>query len=311
MSDLFTAVEQFHLLRPYWLLALPVGFLISWLSRRYDNHSDWQAFINPVLLDALLMRSEVSSRGSPAFFVNLLTICWVIALAGPSWQRLPSPLVDDTAPLVIGLYLGESMLEQDLKPTRLVHAKHKISALLDSRRGAPTALMIYAGSTHTVLPLTEDSNVLALYLEGLEPRVAPKPGNRLDLFLRQASLMLNESGGSIVIVGDNLQNFLPSEAQWNHSADHIGVSFWSVQSTMVDQAQALSKALSGVGIEWVPWTIDNSDVESVSHTIERRWQHQLQQRDDVQWHDAGYYFVWPLMFLMALFYRRGMVLQWS
>ncbi|MGH1372397.1 MAG: hypothetical protein ACRBBW_10200 [Cellvibrionaceae bacterium] len=311
MSELLLALDQFHFLRPYWLLALPLGFLISWLLRKYDQKSDWQKYIAPALLDALLTRPDTQSRATPALVVSLLTICWVIALAGPSWQRLPSPLVDDTAPLVIGLYLGESMLEEDLKPSRLTHAKQKIANLLESRRGAPTSLMIYAGSTHTVLPLTEDGKVLALYLEDLDPRVVPKTGNRPDLLLQKASLMLGEFGGSIVLVGDDLIDFLPVDSQWNRTPDHVSVSFLSVQTPMLDKSNSLSRTLDSVGIDGVLWTSDSSDVETLIGNIQRRWQHQLQQRDDVQWRDDGHYFVWPLMILMALFYRRGMVLQWS
>ncbi len=311
MSEWLMGLEQFHFLRPYWLLAIPAGLLISWLLRKNDQKSDWQQFIAPSLLGALLTRPDTESKATPALMVSLLTIFWVIAVAGPTWQRLPSPLVDDTAPLVIGLYLGESMLEEDLKPSRLVHAKQKIAALLESRRGAPTALMVYAGSSHTVLPLTEDGKVLALYLEDLDPRVVPKVGHRLDLFLKQANSMLGAPGGSIVAVGDDLRDFLPMDAHWNLSSDSVGVSFLSVKAPLADKSQTLSRTLNQANIDWVPWASDDSDVRTLVDNIQRRWQHQLQQRDDVQWRDDGHYFIWPLMILLALFYRRGMVLQWS
>lgn len=311
MSEFGLALEQFHFLRPYWLLSLPVGLLIAWLLRRGEQRSDWQEFIAPALLDALMTRPETKSRVTPALLVSLLSICWVLTVSGPTWQRLPSPLVDDTAPLIVGLYLGESMLKEDLKPSRLVHAKQKIASLLEHRRGAPTALMVYAGSSHAVLPLTEDVAVLASYLEDLEPRVVPKVGHRLDLLLDDASELLGINGGAVVVVGDDLRDFLPLDKQWNRSSKNVSVSFLSVQTPLADASKALSRTLGEVGIRAVPWSSDDSDILALVNGIERRWQHQLQQRDDVQWRDAGYYFVWPLMLLMALFYRRGMVLKWS
>lgn len=311
MIDSLAGLEQLHFLRPYWLLVLPVGLFLGWLLRRQAQQSDWQEFIAPALLDALLTRPETSSKITPTLILNVMFICWILALAGPSWQRISSPLVDDTAPLVIGLYLGESMLEDDLKPNRLTHAKQKVVELLQFRRGSPTALMIYTGSTHTVLPLTEDVEVLELYLEGLEPSVAPKPGNRLDLALERADKVLGESGGAIVVVGDDLRNFLPLDDQWRQPRKNTSVNFLSVQTSFNDDRGILEKILTEANIALVSLTLDDTDVQTLVSNIEHRWQHQLQQRDDVQWQDAGHYFIWPLMLLMALFYRRGMVLQWS
>ncbi len=311
MTDLLLALDQLHFLRPYWLLALPIGLVIGWLLRRRAQTSDWQNFIAPTLLEALLTRPETSSRITPALMVNLMSLCWVLALAGPSWQRLPSPVVDDTAPLVIGLYLNESMLNDDLKPNRLTHAKQKISQLLHHRRGSPTALMIYAGSSHTVLPLTEDVGVLELYLEDLEPRVAPIQGNQPDQLLERASELLGEHGGAVVLVGDDLMGFVPVEKRWSPVKGNVTAAFLSVQELFNSDREILADSLSDADISLVSLTLDDSDIQTIVNTIERRWQYQLQQRDDVQWRDAGYYFIWPLMLLMALFYRRGMVLQWS
>ena len=77
MEALLSAMEQFHFLRPQWLLALPAGLLMGWVFRRKSERSDWQAFITPALLQALLTRPENRSRITPELLVALVVVCWV------------------------------------------------------------------------------------------------------------------------------------------------------------------------------------------------------------------------------------------
>ena len=311
MSDVLLQLEQFHFLRPLWLLIFPVGLLMAWLIQRRAQHSDWKHFVEPELLEALLTRPKSSSRVTPAAVSQVLLCVWVLALSGPSWQRLPSPLIEDDAPLVVGLYLGESMLKDDLKPSRLDHAKKKIDQLLQLRAGAATALLVYGGSAHTVLPLTEDAEVLRLYLQSLSPSVIPLAGNRPDKLLAVAQQVLLGRGGAVVLVGDDLREFSPMERHWNPVEDEVSVSFLSLQNALAAERRQLSSDLNSVGIDTVFATLDDSDLATLVASMQRRWRNQLQQRDDVEWIDAGYTLVWPLLLLTALFFRRGMVLRWS
>jgi Ca-activated chloride channel family protein len=68
------------------------------------------------------------------------------------------PFTEDKAPLVIALDLSQTMDAIDLDPTRLERAKLKIRDLLEERSGARTALSVYAGTTHMVLPFTTDDS---------------------------------------------------------------------------------------------------------------------------------------------------------
>jgi hypothetical protein len=99
----------------------------------------------------------------------------ILALAGPAWQREVLPFAQDKAALVVALDLSRSMDAIDLSPSRLERAKQKVRDLLGRRQGARTALVVYAGTAHTVLPLTEDTEILEVYLEALATNLMPKP----------------------------------------------------------------------------------------------------------------------------------------
>lgn len=308
IEGLSNAIEQFHFLRPWWWLALPVGLFIGWMVRRRANRSEWQLFIASPLLEALLTRPKSDSPFTPVRLANAMVLLWVLALTGPSWQREASPLVDDKAPLVIAMYLGDSLLKEDLLPNRLTHVKLKVAEILNQRVGSPTALLVYGETAHSVLPLTEDVDILKTYLQDLEPNVVPRAGNRPDNALAKAAEVLADAGGSVVLVGDSLEDFLAPQINWNPLPSRVNVSFLAVAPVLDDQA-VMRKTLHSAGIDMVNITIDDADTNRLLETVERHWQSQLSQRGDVQWRDAGYYLVWPLLLIALVWYRRGMVLQ--
>jgi len=77
--------------------------------------------------------------------------------------KAENPFVQDEAPLVLALDLSRSMDAIDVQPTRLLRAEQKIRDLLALRPGARTGLIAYAGSSHMVLPLTDDAKVIEMY----------------------------------------------------------------------------------------------------------------------------------------------------
>ncbi|TDJ68701.1 MAG: VWA domain-containing protein, partial [Proteobacteria bacterium] len=115
----------------------------------------------------------VGARGTGGVMaIDGVAVCAALialATAGPTWNRVPNPLVAQTAPLAIVLEVSKTMLQADVAPNRLERAKHKILDLLAVRAGARTALIAYAGSAHRVTPLTEDPEILKPFLEGLGP----------------------------------------------------------------------------------------------------------------------------------------------
>ena len=100
--------------------------------------------------------------------VALVLALACLGAAGPTWSRVPDPFVAQTAPLVIALKVTPSMENRDVAPSRLERSRQKIRDLLALRTGARSALIAYAGTAHSVVPMTEDPNVLLPYLEGLD-----------------------------------------------------------------------------------------------------------------------------------------------
>ena len=177
MSALFESLAQFHFLRPWWLLVLLAAVWLPWaVGRQGDVRRRWRGTIAPHLLDALVVGETRRRAVRPVHGIAALLALGAIALAGPTWERERPPFLADKAPLAIAIDLGTTMDAIDVSPTRLERAKLKVKALLAHRDGGRTALYAYAGSTHMVLPLTDDADLLQTFVDALQTRIMPVPG---------------------------------------------------------------------------------------------------------------------------------------
>ena len=140
-------MTEFHFLRPLWLLALPaVALLVIGLLHAKRSSRSWAAVCDAPLLPFVLAGQREAPRRSLApWLVGIAGSLLVIALAGPTWERLPQPVFRDQSALVIALDLSRSMDAADVKPSRLIRARQKITDILRTRQTGQTALLVYVG----------------------------------------------------------------------------------------------------------------------------------------------------------------------
>ncbi|MEE4360844.1 MAG: VWA domain-containing protein, partial [Pseudomonadales bacterium] len=202
MSEL----AQFHFLRPAWLLLIPVAVAICWsLTRARSLDRVWRGVMAPHLLDHLIVRHGARSRGpTPVTLMGLAWLVAIVAVAGPVWQRQPSPFSQDQAALVIALKVTPEMLSTDVQPSRLQRSVQKIHDLLEARTGARTALIAYACSAHLVMPLTSDPDIIETFAADLTPDIMPVAGDAAAGAVALGNRLLEQSGavGSILLITD-------------------------------------------------------------------------------------------------------------
>lgn len=188
MSDLLP-----HLARPAWLLLLPLcGWLLWRLWHRERRLGRWQALL-PAAFQPWLLQGGRHRQSRLAWL--LLGLAWLLALLaliGPGWQRLEQPGQLRSDPLVAIVELTPQMLAADLAPNRLEHARRKLLDLLATRAEAQTAIVVYAGSAHVLVPLSDDLATAQNLLGALTPSLMPEPGQRADLAVQRALALLDQ-----------------------------------------------------------------------------------------------------------------------
>ena len=200
--------SEFHFIRPTWLLALfPYLIILVFMLRNKLSRGNWSAVCDADLLPYLLQekpsqnnRWVLTSSAIAAFLV-------IFALAGPSWQRIPSPVFRNESALVIALDLSRSMDAEDIKPSRLIRARYKIADILKRRKDGQTALLVYSGAAFTVTPLTDDIETIASQLTALSTDIMPSEGDDAELVLKKAVDLFKQAGlqkGQILLVTDGV-----------------------------------------------------------------------------------------------------------
>lgn len=158
--------SNFHFLRPTWLLLALLGLLLPLIwQRSRDLQRRLRGNIAPHLLPHLLLIPTDPHRVRPVHLVCALLVLGAIATAGPTWQQDRPDFLENRAPLIIAVDLSPSMDTADVPPTRLTAAKHTLHDLVQRRKGTRTALLVYAGSAHLVLPPTDDPELLDTYIQ--------------------------------------------------------------------------------------------------------------------------------------------------
>ncbi|MEP3048840.1 MAG: VWA domain-containing protein [Roseibium sp.] len=310
IDPVFANLSAFHFIRPLWLLALLAVALIWWLIRRAANRgTDLPAAIAPHLSEALTVGKSDTRRIRPIDMVAIMFSLLVLGASGPTWSRVPNPLVSDTAPLVVVLKVTKSMMQSDIPPSRLERAKHKVQDLLNERSGAKTALLAYAGTVHQVVPPTEDPDVIKPFLEGLTPAVMPQDGESARTALRLANdvLTAQETPGAILYLLDRITDADPAAFVEHAKNGGAPVLFWFVGRENGDRAKLA--ALPGSTV--IDITADTSDVAIVLRNIEAVYQAALSKDDRQKWKDEGWIFAWPAAILLLFWFRRGWTMQWA
>ncbi len=201
-------MESLHFIRPLWFVALAPILVLAWFwFRSTRTGSAWQNAISsellPVLLDVQETRSGQWLRG---IMLTAITLA-VIGLAGPTWEKLPQNVEQKNDALVVLLDLSLSMWAEDVKPSRIVRARQKITDILRQREEGLTALVAYAGDAHAVVPLTDDVATIENLLGALDPGMMPVLGSNPSHGLEIAKGLFsnaNMTEGRILMITDGI-----------------------------------------------------------------------------------------------------------
>lgn len=320
---------QFHFLRPEWLWALiPSAIVMLLLWRQQSATARWRSLIAPHLLQHLVVRPENRWRARPSYLLGAVLALAAIAAAGPSWRREPPPFTQDTAPLVLALDLSQSMLVEDIQPSRLERAQQKARDLLAERQGAKTALLAYAGTAHLVLPLTDDPQVLEAYITSLDPSVMPVQGKSSVAALGLAEEMLADDAtpGTILFLTDGIAA-QDAAAFGRHSRESrnqvavlafgtdqggpipLGNGGYGEVSTLDREGLEAVERESGAYVTVV--TVDDTDVRRIHRQIASHLTAVQQEDAEGRWRDEGWWLVFPMMGMVLMWFRKGWVVQWG
>ncbi len=326
-------LNDFHFIRPIWLLALiPYLVFLCLLIRSKLSQGNWSAVCDAELLPYLLEDKIVNQSRLPLISGAIAGLLAIVALAGPTWERLPAPAFRNDSALVILLDLSRSMQAADLKPSRLVMARYKISDILKQRKDGQTALIAYSGDAFTVTPLTTDTETIDNQLAALTPDIMPSDGNNLSRALDKAVGLFKQAGlqkGQILLLtdgGELDEGISKAKSLGDYqllvlgvgSADGAPIALPSGDFLKDGQGNIIVDKVNISGLEklaqvgggaYRPLTSDDSDISTLLTTVAAKLQVEGKNENLFleQWSDKGPWLLLAVLPLAALCFRKGIL----
>ena len=321
-----------HFMRPLWLLVLPVlGWLLWKLWHRQKRAGRWQMILPPAFHGVLLGGGSGHDSKLPWVALGLAWVLGVLALVGPSWERLEETRQRPADPLVILLELTPEMLAEDAPPSRLEQARRKILDLLEHRRDSQTAIVVYAGSAHTLVPLSDELAHRRNLVEALEPGIMPQAGQRADLAVGKAMALLAQGAlgqGRLLLIASSLSDEERqgiAQALSRNGPPLLMLGVGSAEGAPVKQANgellkdadgaifvprldstSLKPFISDLGGRYRHARIDDLDLRGLGlFDSSRAMSNDGQTVQLDTWADQGYWLLLPLLLLAACAGRRG------
>ena len=326
--------SQFHFLRPgfLWLfLPLAIILILSLISAREDVK--WKKVIAPHLRPYVIKKGSESLKKWMQIVLVFILSLGTLGVAGPTWEMAEIPDKKLETPVVIALDLSQSMLATDIQPTRLERAKFKIKDLLAENPKARIALVGYAGSAHTIVPLTRDYKIINTHLDGLSPATIPYPGTNLEAALQLTDTLtsITTATAKLILITDDLSettfDILQKYVSNRETVVEIipmntvaGANVPAPRSTrpLKDSkgkivhsklnSDVLNKLNAFDNIHVNMLTLDTSDMELLAKSISSNLEFN-EENDDIknEWQDEGYWFIIPFAFFVLLWFRKGWV----
>ncbi|MFJ0849701.1 VWA domain-containing protein, partial [Bordetella bronchiseptica] len=270
--------------------------------------------IAPALLPYLVLRTPGSRGPRPIDALALFLALGGVAAAGPAWQRDEPAYLDNVAPLIVALDLSASMDGADVPPTRLEAARRVLRDLAARRAAARTGLIAYAGSSHLVLPPTDDAGLLDLFAQALATGLIERPGRDADgaIALAAQALAAERAGGTLLILTDGADRArMDAVRRQAQAARDMQVLVMAVGVNGID-TQALQELARAAGAALGSLTGGPDDQDWIALHAQAHFRAvQDAQSGPVHWKDAGYWLCWPLALLALLAVRRGWSVAWS
>ena len=327
-------MADFHFIRPLWLAAIIMVIVAIYLLKKYRiSQSGWQQLL-PKHLSTLLIDDKKQGKSLSLTLPFIIGTLVIIALAGPTWKKLPQPVYQVAKGSVIIMDMSYSMYATDLKPNRVTRARYKAIDLLTFINEGDIGLVAYAADAFTISPLTEDVNNIRLLLPSLTPDLMPEAGsNPLSAFVLAAEMLKNSGHveGDIYWFTDGIDADDSADIyQWSDDNPYrinimaVGtvagapIKLSNEQLMKDDNGAIIIPKLSPARLaavtqrasgNFVMLKNDDSDIEQLSnHLVNNNINKKsANENSGDQWQEFGPYLLLVLLPLVLGYFRRGVL----
>jgi Ca-activated chloride channel family protein len=162
----------------WWLLTIPVA-IAAYIYFTHRKRKQLLAFGDLELINQLMPNAS-HMRGHVKFGLVLLAlILLIIASARPQFGLSERSEKRQGIEAVIALDISNSMLAEDVTPSRLERAKQMMSKLIDQMVDDKIGVVVFAGDAFIQLPITCDYVSAKMFLNTIKPELIKTQGTAI------------------------------------------------------------------------------------------------------------------------------------
>ena len=232
---------------PYALFLLALLPLVAWAAhRRATRHRATIRFSDTGLFSTVPASRVAAWRWAPTALRLAALALVILGLARPRFGTVEKDFVGEGVDLFYCLDASGSMRAEDFTPNRLEKAKQLTADMIGRRAQDRQGLVIFAGESFVLCPLTFDAGTVLAFLSQLQFDSVPVDGTVIGKGLARALKKLQDSHAKsrvIILLTDGGENPPPN----------------ATVPITPDQAMDLAKKLGvriytiGIGSQGVAW----------------------------------------------------------
>lgn len=213
----------------YALAIIPVMIVIFLLVLWWKKRTQ-KKFADLELLEQLAPNSSVFKSTLKLLILSLGITFLVLALVNPKMGSKLKTVKREGVDIVFALDVSRSMLAEDIAPNRLEKAKQVISKIIDNLGSDRVGVIIYAGNSYPLLPITTDHAAANMFLQNASPDLVSSQGTAINEALELAKTYYNndeQTNRFLVIISDG-EDHQEETKQMAQNLSNDGVKVYTI-----------------------------------------------------------------------------------
>lgn len=180
-----------HILNLLWFVPIYVLLGFYYAKKREQR---FQQLMGERVYPFLSSSVSYQKRKWKTLLEALTIACLILALARPQTGASTQKIKSEGVELMFVVDVSQSMMAEDIKPSRLDLAKRELTRFLELGGGDKVGIVAFAGSAALLSPVTTDKSALMMYLDSLTPDSVSTQGTNFKEALQQAQAAFERGG---------------------------------------------------------------------------------------------------------------------
>lgn len=188
-----------------WLLLLVAVLLVLAMRAGWIRRKAIKTFAGDALYRRLVPMSNPFRMRTKLILALMALVFMILALARPQQGMRVNNEKKKGIQAIICLDISNSMLAQDIAPSRLDKSKLVVEDLVDQMQNDKVGLVVFAGDAFVQLPVTSDYVSAKMFLDNITPALIEQQGTDIGKAINVAMQSFapgSDQGKAIIVITD-------------------------------------------------------------------------------------------------------------